>query len=209
MAALDAGLRVHAFIDAYAAKQWALGSSGSFESAALALDNWMKRGRTLESAMRRVEARSPLNTLQEQQVGLPNEEWRILVVCTLLNMTNGAQVRPMIASLFARAPGPLEFCKWVQDEGLGAVETLLKPLGFNKRRARSLVAMSDTFVTKGLPPEAMNNSSWAADLPGIGPYALDSLDIFRYGRLHAPTSDTWLNKYVKWRIDHADSQRIA
>lgn len=209
MANLDAGLRVHAFIDAYAAKQWALGSSGSFESGALALQNWMKRGRTLESALRRVEARSPLNTLQEQQVGLPNEEWRILVVCTLLNMTHGDQVRPMISSLFARAPGPMEFCRWIQDEGIAPLEAMLKPLGFSKRRSRSLIAMSDSFVTGNLPPEHVSSSAWASNLAGVGAYAMDSLDIFRYGRLSATTSDTWLNRYCKWRNEHAESHRTA
>jgi len=200
--ALRIGLDVHRFLDVYVAKQRALDAAGSYQSAQFALDMWLDRGYRLDAAIRRVEARSALNTLQEQQVGLPNEEWRILVVCALLNQTHGRQVRPMVSSLFARAPGPVEFCAWIQDGGRSKLCELIKPLGFCNRRSNILIALSDSMVALNLPPEHVSGSGWAQNLPGVGPYALDSLDIFRYGSLSTTCSDTWLNDYVKWRIEH-------
>jgi len=191
------------FIDVYIAKQRELGSLGSYASATLALQNWRARGYSYEAAIRRVEARSSLNTLQEQQVGLANEEWRIIVACILLNQTHGRQVRPMISQLLARAPGPREFCRWMQQiDGPKELQTLLKPLGFNQRRQRTLTAMSDSFLMLNCPPAEATNAQWAESLPGVGPYARDSLDIFRYGHLRTTCTDTWLNDYVKWRIEH-------
>lgn len=190
------------FVDLYVARQRDIGSAGSYQSAHLALQMWLERGYKIEAAIRRVRARSTLNTIQEQQVGLPNEEWRIIVVCTLLNQTHGKQVRPMISQLFARAPGPVEFCAWIQQDGAAKLRELIKPLGFQHRRSRTLIAMSDAMISRQLPPEHVSGSGWAADLPGVGPYALDALDIFRYGSLRTTCTDTWLNDYVEWRKQH-------
>lgn len=193
-------VQIQDFLDTYVAKHRAVGSAGSYESAHLALQMWLERGYTFDAAMRRIRAKSVLNTLQEQQVGLPNEEWRILVVCIMLNMTHGRQVRPMIEAFFGKAPGPLQLCQSVKLKGLTDLTLTLKPLGFANRRVRTIVALSDTILSQNLPPEHVSSGSWAAALPGVGPYALDSLDIFRYGSLRTTCTDTWLNNYVKWRI---------
>jgi endonuclease III len=190
------------FVELYIAKQRALGSSGSYASAHLALDSWLRRGYSMEAAIRRVRARSSLNTLQEQQVGLPNEEWRILVACVLLNQTHGRQVRPMITQLFARAPGPVQLLAWIEQEGDGQLRELIKPLGLSHRRSKTIISMSGSMILLNLPPQDVSCGSWAEVLAGIGPYAVDSLDIFRYGKLRTTCTDTWLNDYVKWRIEH-------
>jgi endonuclease III len=71
------------------------------------------------------------------------------------------------------------------------LETLLTPLGLQRRRARSLIRMSTAyaFLWDGKDP---------MDLPGIGKYGSDSYRIFVRGELGIQVEDKELRKYLEW-----------
>lgn len=140
---------------------------------------------------------SPYNTLQEQQVGRPRAPWRILVVCMLLNKTHGRQVRPMIDEFFAKWPDP----QTVMTSTLGMPE-LIRPLGFGNRRTEAIGHMSEDyalFFGDG-DPSPDQGSEWVRAIRGCGQYAQDSIAIFHCGKLENVSSDTWLQKYVEWKL---------
>lgn len=143
---------------------------------------------------------SPLNMLQEQQMGLPHQNWRILVVCMLLNQTHGRQVRPMIEELFGMCPSPQDLLEKVSEEHQQLrLLAMLRPLGFKNRRLTNLVNMSWDYLNSLRIIEHTNDSNWVKSIRGCGPYAQDSIAIFVYGADKMAASDTWLNDYLTWR----------
>jgi adenine-specific DNA glycosylase len=144
---------------------------------------------------------SPLNTIQEQQIGQPHECWRILVGCILLNLTHGRQVRPILHTMFTNFPGPRTLVE-ADDEALRPLIHMLRPLGLYNRRLAALRAMSGDYVKlwqDRSPRENAVDGTWALQLYGCGQYAVDSLNVFVYGILENVSSDTWINDYIKWR----------
>jgi methyl-CpG-binding domain protein 4 len=149
---------------------------------------------------------SPLNMLQEQQVGKPFEAWRILIVCALLNRTHGRQVRPMIERFFEICPTP----HYVNAHNRPVLHDLLRPLGFINRRLHTVYAVSEWYVgTVEVNGQewyrGMDDGKWAISVPGCGQYAVDSLNIFLYNRSEQVSSDSWLNKYLEWKREQNSS----
>lgn len=144
------------------------------------------------------------NLLQEQQVGKPYGVWRILVCCQLLNRTHGRQVRPMIESFFERWPTPFA----VNLSPFEDMENALRPLGFQKQRARNLRAMSKQYTELLYSDDRFwqghDNGLWCLTLAGCGQYAKESLNLVVYGVLDTPTTDSWLLRYRDWRIELRD-----
>lgn len=143
---------------------------------------------------------SPLNLLQEQQLGKAHAPWRILVCCQLLNRTHGRVVRPLIEEVFEHWPTP----ERMYDASDVALITLLRPLGFYNQRSRSLQRMSGEYahlvaLSGDHFYQQFDSGDWACRLSGCGQYAVDSLNIFVYGKTDVVTSDTWLNDYLVWK----------
>lgn len=114
-------------------------------------------------------------TLQEKY---KEDPWRVLVACILLNLTSRQQVDLVIDRLFYRWPTPGAMWRADQEE----VQALIRPLGLWRRRSKTLKKMSREFILAKLrtnhgtlPEEEVKN------LPGVGPYALDSYRIFVLG----------------------------
>lgn len=147
---------------------------------------------------------SPHNTLQEQQIGKAYGVWRILVVCQLLNRTNGNQVRPMIDRFFLRWPSPTALLMANPQE----LKESIKPLGFADQRFRHLRTMSVQY--RALLDcdrqfwKSHSDGGWCLALTGCGPYAAASLDVVVYGRIMTPIDDKWLEKYRQWRVERED-----
>jgi methyl-CpG-binding domain protein 4 len=148
---------------------------------------------------------SPLNMLQEQQIGRPHAPWRVLVVCILLNMTHGRQVRPMIDRFFDHCTGPEDCATALESESYRSLNIvpLLRPLGFVNRRVDYLQRMSSHYALNERTGgehfwASWPDGEWARPMAGVGQYAVDSLNIFVYGRLERVSSDTWLNDYIEW-----------
>jgi methyl-CpG-binding domain protein 4 len=127
---------------------------------------------------------SPENLIQEAVRGDP---WRILLVCVLLNRTHGREARPALWRILDRWP-TAEALSRADPADLAAV---IARLGFQNRRAATLIALSTAIAESGIPASV-------EDLPGVGRYAADSYDIFVRGRFEREPEDKELRRYVRW-----------
>ena len=109
---------------------------------------------------------SPFDLLQER---FWPDEWKMLVVCLMLNQTSRKQVEPMIATFFQLFPTPEAVAEGSEEH----LRAILKPLGLVNRRIKTLKKFSEEFVTK----------KWDAviELYGCGKYANDAHRIFIKG----------------------------
>ena len=119
------------------------------------------------------------------------DEWKILTCCLLLNLTSIRQVRPMVKQLFEKYPD----AKSMSLAKEGDLHVLLKPLGFWKKRAKTLKRFSHEFL-KG---------DWqtAKDLYGCGKYADDCFQILCRGAWKTVSpKDHALNEYYDFLTEH-------
>ena len=78
-----------------------------------------------------IPPKSPYDLLQERF--WPND-WKILVVCLMLNQTSRKQVEPMIHDFFEKVPDAKSIISAEEDD----LKILLKPLGLVNRRINTL-----------------------------------------------------------------------
>jgi methyl-CpG-binding domain protein 4 len=135
--------------------------------------------------------RSPYGLIQEE---LRDDAWRLLVACQMLNLTSIKQVRPVILRFFDLYPDALTASRADQK----SLSEMLRPLGLQNRRARTLIRFSKAWQEEWSDVEK---------LPGVGKYAADSYTIFVEGRLDVSPTDTKLKKYIKWAIGADDGIR--
>jgi len=109
--------------------------------------------------------KSPFDLLQERYWP---DDWKILIVCLLLNQTSRKQVEPMIESFFEKWPDPEAASSADEDE----MRDLVRPLGMFNRRVKSIKKMSQQF---------MSGFDNAIELYGCGKYADDAYRIFMKG----------------------------
>lgn len=115
----------------------------------------------------------------------------------------------MVNELFTFAPTPgamVIACDYYRERLL----RIIRSLGLYNRRLKLLRELSQAYIDEfdGLiqPRYVRKDGRWASHMPGCGQYAVDSLNIFVYGILENPSSDTWLQKYVDWRKSNATHQ---
>ena len=125
---------------------------------------------------------SPHALVQERVARDRHYPWRVLVCCALLNLTSGAQVRPVIGPLFERCPTPDSML-------LADLSDLLSPLGLQRRRANVLRRLTWDYLA-GKAPLCY----------GCGQYALDAWALFVEGRTDLDPADHWLRPYLDWRL---------
>ena len=113
-----------------------------------------------------IPPKSPYDLLQERF--WPNE-WKILVVCLMLNQTSRKQVEPMIEKFFSKYPDPNSILSASEEE----LFLILKPLGLANKRVKTLKKFSEQFLS--------NDWKTAKDLYGCGKYADDAWRIFCLG----------------------------
>ena len=89
------------------------------------------------------------------------DEWKMLVCCMLLNLTNRKQVDTVREELFDKYKTPYQMKDAVHPE----LAEILKPLGLYNTRADRLIKMSEGYV---------NGFKSVDELHGIGQYAKDS-----------------------------------
>ena len=103
-----------------------------------------------------VAPKSPGGLLQEKY--LP-DEWKVLVCCILLNRTKRAQVEPIVDQLFNVYPNACAMA----EANLDDLANILRKLGFQNRRAKSLVKFSTQF--------SQTNWTDPRQLHAVGEYA--------------------------------------
>lgn len=125
------------------------------------------------------------------QYGLIQEDlwpdaWKILVACLMLNCTTRKQVDGVIWKFFDACPTP-EVCAAADP---AALEDILRPLGMQHKRARTLVRFSR---------EYLGDWSDVGELHGVGKYARDAYWIFVLGRwTEVEPKDHALTAYWLW-----------
>jgi hypothetical protein len=120
-----------------------------------------------------------------------NNLWRMLVSCVLLNRTKREQVDRVIFILFVHYPNAQSMRSAREDQ----VAEILKPLGFQNRRAKTLVKMSDQYVMQGVNPFSPSID----DLSGVGTFAKEAYRIFFLNDIEFQPTDKELKSYVAWR----------
>lgn len=127
-----------------------------------------------------IPPKSPFDLLQERYWP---DDWKILIVCLLLNQTSRKQVEPMIESFFEKWPDPESASNADEDE----MRDLVRSLGMFNRRVKSIKKMSQQF---------MSGFDNAIDLYGCGKYADDTYRIFMKGEWRdVEPNDHALNDY--------------
>ena len=124
--------------------------------------------------------KSPYDLLQERYWP---DDWKILVVCLLLNQTSRKQVEPMIDRFFKRWPDAKSAASASEEE----MREVVRSLGMYNRRVKTIKKMSQQFLT------GFEN---AIDLYGCGKYANDAYRIFMKGEWEdVEPNDHALNDY--------------
>ncbi|XP_057445312.1 methyl-CpG-binding domain protein 4-like protein isoform X2 [Lotus japonicus] len=127
-----------------------------------------------------VPPRSHLHLIQEDHIRDP---WRVLVICMLLNITTGRQVRAVISDFFRLCPDAQTCTQVSKDE----IVEVIRKLGLHKR-----AAMLQRFSREYLE----ENWTHVTQLHGVGKYAADAYAIFCTGKWDRVTpSDHKLVKY--------------
>ena len=127
-----------------------------------------------------IPPKSPYDLLQERYWP---DDWKILVVCLLLNQTSRKQVEPMIERFFKRWPDAKSAAHASEEE----MREVVRSLGMYNRRVKTIKKMSQQFL------EGFDN---AIDLYGCGKYADDTYRIFMKGEWRkVKPNDHALNDY--------------
>jgi methyl-CpG-binding domain protein 4 len=135
-----------------------------------------------------IPPRSPFGLIQEDYWP---DEFKILVVCVLLNCTTRRAVEKVTNVLFQMYPDAAAMSKADPQK----LSEIIAPLGFKNRRTEKLIQLSKQYLT----------DSWdhAKQLPGIGDYAAAAWEIFVLGSLPVSCpNDHALTKYWHWRVRH-------
>ncbi|XP_006661017.1 uncharacterized protein LOC121055370 [Oryza brachyantha] len=111
--------------------------------------------------------RSPHKLLQEKYASDP---WKVVVICMLLNLTQGKQVRRKVKGFFKRYPDPQTAFNADPEK----MAKYLAPLGLQRVKANRIQKFSKAYV----------ESDWTyiTELCGVGKYAADAYAIFCAGK---------------------------
>lgn len=103
--------------------------------------------------------------------------FEMLVVEVLLARTRAESVPPVARSLLERYPTPGELAR----ASLQDVESILRPLGLYRKRARSLIELARVLEERysGSVPERLEE---LLDLPYVGRYAASAFLCFHHGK---------------------------
>ncbi|WVZ83055.1 hypothetical protein U9M48_030239 [Paspalum notatum var. saurae] len=111
--------------------------------------------------------RSPHRLLQEKYASDP---WKVVVICMLLNLTQGQQVRNIVSGFFKRYPDAQAAYAAVPEE----MANYLKPLGLQHVKTKNIQKFSKAYVEE--------EWTYITELCGVGKYAADAYAIFCAGR---------------------------
>lgn len=149
-----------------------------------ALNQWIRSGRVA----RIYDGEPPM--IQRDLVRLFGDddkdglnEWRVAIACVCLNLCSARVARGVVMRILSEWPHPAVMAKAGPD-----LMRYLNPLGLTVSRAKSIRGISDLW-----------NQVPLQDLPGIGPYALESIAVFCRGSLIGPYVDRKVNAWVAWK----------
>lgn len=145
------------------------------------LDLWVRSGRLAV----KFDGEPPM--IQRDLVRLfgkdPLNEWRVVLACVCLNLCSARIARGIVMRILNRWPRPALLGEAGED-----LERILKPLGLSERRAAFLRGISRDWGIVQLE-----------DLPGVGPYALESVRVFCRDELPTRIGDRKVAAWVAWK----------
>ena len=124
------------------------------------------------------------------QEDLRTEPFWMLVACILANVTRWTQAQPVLLSIRARWPTAEAFAA----ADLYEVEQVVRGLGLGRQRSGKLVSLAASW-SHGEP----RSRDDVLSLPGCGPYAADSWEIFVLGKREVAPKDRALLSYLAAR----------
>ncbi|KAI3866824.1 hypothetical protein MKW98_002809 [Papaver atlanticum] len=131
---------------------------------------------------------SPHKLLQEDHYEDP---WRVIIICMLLNVTSGKQVKKVLPDFFKLFPDAKSSLEVVPQE----IEEIIWTLGIHDRRAIMIQRFSSEYLWK--------NWTYITDLHGVGKYAADAYAIFCTGKWdQVIPKDHMLTEY--WKFLHVE-----
>ncbi len=142
---------------------------------------WIEAGRVAEQ----FSGEPPM--IQRDLVRLFDDElneWRVVLACVCLNLCSARVARGVIMRVLNRWPKPNILAQAKSD-----LEAVLKPLGLSERRALYLRNMSAMWGTVSID-----------QLPGVGPYAVQSVEVFCRGNLEVEkVADRKVAAWLDWK----------
>lgn len=144
------------------------------------IDLWVRAGRLAV----RFEGEPPM--IQRDLVRLFHDaldEWRVVVACVCLNLASARVARGIVMRVLNRWPRP-ELMGAAGDD----LTQVLQPLGLAGRRSEYLRRIGRSWGKIALE-----------DLPGVGPYAVDSVKVFCRGELPDKIGDRKVSAWVAWK----------
>ncbi|EEE69168.1 uncharacterized protein [Oryza sativa Japonica Group] len=111
--------------------------------------------------------RSPHKLLQEKYASDP---WKVIVICMLLNLTQGKQVRRKVKGFFKRYPDAQTAFSADPEK----MAKYLAPLGLQRVKVNRIQRFSKAYVEE--------EWTYITELCGVGKYAADAYAIFCAGR---------------------------
>lgn len=125
--------------------------------------------------------RSHYKLLQEDHA---HDPWRVLVICKLLNVTTGRQVKQVLSNFFKLCSNAKDATEVATEE----IEKVIKSLGLRRRRARDIQRLSEEYLKE--------DWTHVTKLYGVGKYAADAYAIFCTGKWdRVNPDDHMLTKY--------------
>jgi endonuclease III len=138
---------------------------------------------------------SPYRLMQEE---FRNEPWKLLVGCICLNQASAKVARPVWTKLFEKWPTAEALAVTPYESAVMGLTDLLRPLGFQNRRAARIWRMSEEYLEELWRVKDDVRQIRVEDLYGIGKYAADSYNMFVKGYLVEDAQDKELRNYLNW-----------
>ncbi|CAI0424823.1 unnamed protein product [Linum tenue] len=135
--------------------------------------------------------RSVYALLQEDHA---HDPWRVLVICMLLNVTTGLQVRRVLEDFFTLCPNAKAATETPEEE----IQNVIRSLGLYKKRAHKIRRLSQEYLEE----------TWThvTQLHGVGKYGADAYAIFCTGMWkQVKPEDHMLNYYWEFLGNGVDA----
>jgi methyl-CpG-binding domain protein 4 len=145
---------------------------------------------------------SPYGLIEEL---FPNDPWKLLVCCLLLNLTTRKQLDPVLYNFFGAFPTPESLLQCENNQN--KICQIIAPLGLQRRRTQTLLRFSQEFLEWRKRWNTNNTSMEVKGLHGVGDYAQQAFEIFCLRKVKGPklgaVDDHALNWYLDWALKQA------
>jgi hypothetical protein len=135
---------------------------------------------------------SPYNTRQEQY---REDQWKMLMICFMLNQTSHKQVDQIREEFFNKFPNAESLVAANEAE----IAQEIKILGFYNKRAKAWKEFSLQWIEAAKKNHGTDIPVYELEkMRGVGKYALDSWKVFQLYDYDIEVDDHVLNWYVDW-----------